>query len=153
MRFFSQFASGVERHIKREHYMELSKKTEVVSNNLGLFIYGTYSSSTLSIPQRYCFTLVLLYFPLGILPKSETKHEDVLSIWESLHQCVSTKTEVARIDIPGTSKSKEVVLDHFHHTMLGGDMLTTARARGSKNIRCNSLRGLDHLEGVLRTSC
>ena len=42
-----------------------------------------------------------------------------------------------------------VTCDEFHYTLFGGDMLTAARARGSKNIVSNSQRGKDRLEGVI----
>lgn len=36
----------------------------------------------------------------------------------------------------------------LHTSLAGGDQLTAARARGSQQIRCNSERGKDRLEGL-----
>lgn len=72
----------------------------------------------------------------------------MISIMETLHTYVPTQTEKTVIHIPGVGE-KEVYGDRFHHILFGGDMLTAKRARGSKHIRSNSLRGKDRLEGLI----
>ena len=85
--------------------------------------------------------------PLGILPKCETSHEDMIAIMEHLQRYVPSETESSTIDIEGIGE-KEVHADHFHHVLFGGDLLTAKRARGSQHIRSNSLRGKERLEGL-----
>lgn len=76
-------------------------------------------------------------------------HEDMIQIVEGLHSYVPTLTSTEHVDVPGTPDSLQVTLDRFHYTLFGGDMLTAARARESKSIRSNSVRGKDRLEGVI----
>lgn len=85
--------------------------------------------------------------PLGILPKSETSHEDMIEILKLFQQYVPLHSETNTVTIPGVGE-KEVHADRFHHILLGGDQLTVKRARGSQHIRSNSLRGRDRLEGL-----
>ncbi len=98
---------------------------------------------TVCVCSERILLFLFLQVPLEILPKSETKHEDMISILDTLHQYVPTTSTIQSIE------SIEVSVDHFHYTLFGGDMLTTARARGSKKIRSNSERGKDRLEGLL----
>ena len=72
----------------------------------------------------------------------------MISIMETLHKYVPTQTTMERIDVPN-SESFEVPLDRFHYLLFGGDLLTAKRARGGQNIRCNSERGKDRLEGLI----
>ena len=67
---------------------------------------------------------------------------------ETLQKYVPVQTEEAVVEIPDVGE-KLVHADNFHYVLFGGDMLTAKRARGSKHIRSNSLRGLDRLEGLL----
>lgn len=76
----------------------------------------------------------------------------MISILDSLHQYVPTVTSVHTTEIPGSSGSSEAVefpVDNFHYVLFGGDQLTAVRARGGKNIRSNSERGRDRLQGLI----
>ena len=84
---------------------------------------------------------------MGILPKCETSHEDMIAIMEHLQQYVPLETETSTINIEGVGE-KEVHADRFHHVLFGGDLLTAKRARGSQHVRSNSLRGKERLEGM-----
>ncbi len=53
-------------------------------------------------------------------------------------QCEVSETEQA-----------EVVIDDFHRIIVGGDMLTAARARGCQRLRKCGQRALEQLDGVL----
>lgn len=83
--------------------------------------------------------------PVGIIPKCETKHDEMISIMEKLQQYVPVNTEEVQFDIPGVG-TKKAYADWFHYTLFGGDMLTAKRARGSQHIRKNSTRGITRLE-------
>ena len=72
----------------------------------------------------------------------------MISIMETLQKYVPVQSEDAVVEIPDVGE-KLVHADNFHYVLFGGDMLTAKRARGSKHIRSNSLRGLDRLEGLL----
>lgn len=85
--------------------------------------------------------------PLGILPKSETAHDQMIDIMEHYQQYVPMMTEVDKLSIPGVGE-REVHADRFHHLLFGGDQLTAKRGRGSQHVRSNSLRGKDRLEGL-----
>ena len=72
--------------------------------------------------------------PLGIVPKCETKHEDMVSILETLHEYVPTQTTMKEIDTP--DGIREAPADHFHYLLFDGDLLTVKRARGGRDVRC-----------------
>ena len=40
-------------------------------------------------------------------------------------------------------------IDHFHHSLCGGDQLTVARIRGAQSIRTNSESGRNCLDGFI----
>lgn len=77
------------------------------------------------------------------------KHEDMVCILDHLHQYVPTKSVEDRVELPGLPEGLDVTIDHFHYILFGGDMLTEMRARTARNIRSNSDRGRDRLEGVI----
>lgn len=97
----------------------------------------------------FCSCTFSAQVPLGILPKSETKHEDMIAIRDELHKYVPTHITTETIEDAHTSAEVTVCMDHFHHVFFGGDMLTAKRARGAQRIRENSNRGRDRLEGLV----
>ena len=72
----------------------------------------------------------------------------MISIIESVHKYVPMVTTVEEVQV-SDSDSVELPVDKFHYVLFGGDMLTAKRARGAKQIRCNSVRGMDRLEGLV----
>lgn len=72
----------------------------------------------------------------------------MVDIMESLHQYVPTQSSQLQSTIPGSDEEVELVKDTFHTVLFGGDQMTAARARGCQNIRKNSERGRDRLEGL-----
>ena len=80
--------------------------------------------------------------PLGILPRNEMSYEDMVKILEEAQDYVPILSQEEEVEIPGKEPMK-VTLDKFHYTLFGGDILTAARARGSKNVVSNSQRGKD----------
>ena len=97
--------------------------------------------------HTYITAFFILYtqVPLGIL---ENKHEDMISILDHLHQYVPTLTSTETVVNPHTSKQVTAISDCFHYVLFGGDLLTAKRARGGQEIRENSNRGRDRLEGL-----
>ncbi len=92
---------------------------------------------------------IFLYkVPLGILPKCETKHADMISIMDTLHQYVPTVTTKETTQVT-ESEEIDFLVDRFHYLLFGGDMLTAKRARGGQDIRSNLERGKDRLEGLV----
>ena len=92
--------------------------------------------------------MVIMQVPLGILPKCEIKHVEMIDIMKSLQKYVPVHTDEMSVEVPGIGDRK-VYADSFHHILFGGDMLTAKRAHGSKHIRSNSTRGLDQLQGLV----
>ncbi len=75
------------------------------------------------------------------------KHAEMIEIVSNLQTYVPTKSTEVDVEISETSESCQVAVDPFHHTLFGGDVLTVARE--SKDIRSNSRRGNERLEGVV----
>ncbi len=72
----------------------------------------------------------------------------MVAILEHLHQYVPTSAVEGTVEISGLSERK-VIIDHFHYLLFGGDLMTEMRAGTARNIRSNSERGRDRLEGLL----
>ena len=83
--------------------------------------------------------------PLGVLPEDETSYEGMIRILEALQKYVPTKVTDIKEKIPGTDLQKEKT---FITTLVGGDYLSVARARGAILIRSNSELQEDRLNGV-----
>lgn len=87
--------------------------------------------------------------PLGVIPKDEIKHEDMIDILEHIQQYVPAKEECRELIDPVT-KDAMILKDHILvTTLVGGDQLTTARARGAQLIRSDCDSSKDHLAGLL----
>ena len=86
---------------------------------------------------------------IGTFGDLTKEHKDMISILDHLHQYVPLNTTTKSMQNPHTSESITQVEDHFHHILFGGDFLTAKRARGSQEIRANSDRGRDRLEGFI----
>lgn len=76
------------------------------------------------------------------------KYEDMFEIMEEVHEYVPIHSKPQQVEVPGR-QSMSVTSDKFHYTLFGGDILTAAREKGSKNIVSNSQRGKDRLEGFI----
>lgn len=89
-----------------------------------------------------------MQIPLGVLPKNETKYEDMIDILEEYKKYVPYK--IVKLKEPLEDNITE---DHsFVTTLLGGDYLSAARARGAQVIRRNSELEKHRLDGVLPVS-
>lgn len=75
--------------------------------------------------------------PLGVIPKDEIKHEDMIDI-------------LCRELIDPVTKDAMILKDHILvTTLVGGDQLTTARARGAQLIQSDYDSSKDRLAGLL----
>lgn len=57
--------------------------------------------------------------PLGIILKSETKHDEMVDILEHLQQYVPSVTTTEKVSAPGQPEPAEISVDKFHHLTLG----------------------------------
>ena len=92
--------------------------------------------------------LVCLQVPLGVLLKSEIKHEDMVDIMEHYQNYVPTRSSEAEYHDPDSDDIVKLHIDHFHHLLFVGDQLTAERAQGAKNIRSNAERGTERFKGL-----
>ena len=67
--------------------------------------------------QKYSYTLPQV--PLGILLKTETKYEDMVSIMDHLHQYVPTVTSEYFYEDQESGTHNKVSGDHFHYLLMG----------------------------------
>ena len=86
--------------------------------------------------------------PLGVLPYNETAYEDMIQILTHAQKYVPSKTVERNLVLPNkdTISYEE---EHYAVTIIGGDQLTVARARGAQRIRSNSTKSEDRLDGLL----
>ena len=90
-----------------------------------------------------------MHVPLAILPKSETKYDDMLDILDHVHTYVPSKCIQRRKIVPLTGEVIDFNDSEFITTLIGGDQLTAARARGTQLIRSNCHLNIDKLAGLL----
>ena len=87
--------------------------------------------------------------PLEILPKSETKYDDMLDIFDHIHTYVPSKCIQRRKIVPLTGEVIDFNDSEFMTTLIGGDQLMAARAHGTQLIRSNCHLNIDNLAGLL----
>lgn len=91
-----------------------------------------------------------LKVPLGIVQHNENKIDEMTKIMDIIHSYVPSVAQVNHRILPNGD-----ILDEerhfFHKTLLGGDQLTVARARGSKAIRGDHDSNQQRLDGLLPT--
>ena len=85
-----------------------------------------------------------MQIPLGILLKSETNYDDMMDILDHYQNYVPSVS--CEKDIPDTSRMED---NHFLTTLVGGDYLSVARARGAQLIRSTSELEKHKLNGIL----
>lgn len=86
--------------------------------------------------------------PLGVMQHNENKIDEMCSAMDELHVYVPTKKVVMeKSSISGQVVNKE---DYkFCRTLIGGDQLTIARARGSSAARVDHSTARDRLNGLM----
>lgn len=80
--------------------------------------------------------------------KSETKYEDMICVMDEVQEYIPTVSTSLTVDVD-EEEEENMIIDDFHPILVGGDMLTTARARGSQRIRRCGERAKERLEGVI----
>ena len=95
--------------------------------------------------------MIIIQVPLGVLPYNETKYEDMINILQHAQSYVPAKVVNREVTLPDQTPMQ---YSEQHHlvTVIGGDYLTAARARGAQKIRSNSLKSEDRLDGLLPVS-
>lgn len=76
----------------------------------------------------------------------------MIEILLHLHKYVPSKTVNRVVFLPDGEEVMNYTEQKYSITLLGGDQLTAARARGAQRIRSNSLKSEDRLEGILPVS-
>ena len=87
---------------------------------------------------------LFVQIPLGILLKSETSYNDMMDILDHYQNYVPSVS--CEKDIPDTGRIED---NHFLTTLVGGDYLSVARARGAQLIRSTSELEKHKLNGIL----
>ena len=98
-----------------------------------------------------CIILCNAHFqvPLGILPKNESKGEDMVAIMAHLHQYVPLVEETRDCHVASIDQTVKVTTARANPILIGGDQLTAARARGAQKAKANALSPSDRLEGLV----
>ena len=99
--------------------------------------------------QLIVFAIMPIQVPLGVLPKNKTKYEDMMDILQHLQSYVPSKHVQKEMSVPGREEAVTLDDQEFATTLMGGDQLTVARARGAQLIRSNSSNNEDRLAGLL----
>ena len=74
-----------------------------------------------------------MQYPLGVILKNETKHEDMQKIMLHLLQYVPVATTENSIIDPADKENVKIHRDVFHHILFGGNQLMVERAIGVKS--------------------
>ena len=97
----------------------------------------------------YPITITHIQVPLGVLPKNENLGDDMVDILLHLHQYVPLVQTTKSVHVPVTEEEVDVSQASFRRILLGGDQLTTARARVAIRSRVNSVTSATRLDGLI----
>ncbi len=95
-----------------------------------------------TIPCCFC----VIQVPLGVLDENDCSYKGMIAILDVLQKYVPAKVVDIKEKIPGNDLKKEKI---FIPTLVGGDLLSTVRARGAVYIRGRSELQEDCLKGLL----
>ncbi len=90
------------------------------------------SSTKRGFPIPCCFCVIQV--PLGVLDENECSYKGMIAILD-----VPAKVNDIKEKIPGNDFKKEKI---FISTLVGGDLLSTVRARGRSELQEDCLKGL-----------
>ena len=76
----------------------------------------------------------------------------MVDIMSHLHQYVVGELYTPHFFMPSTQETVEVPEANYLPVLLGGDQLTSARARGAKKAKVNSPSPQNRLDGIIPTS-
>ena len=89
---------------------------------------------------------MLLQVPLGVLAKNEIVYEDMIGILEEYKKYIPSKVVTLDEPIPDSDVTEDRA---YVSTLLGGDYLSVARARGAQYIRRTSELAMHRQDGFL----
>ena len=84
--------------------------------------------------------------------KNENKTDEMVDVLSFLHQYVPMQSEIGMVQVPEMEHSEEIRIERLHHTLIGGDQLTSERIRGAQRLRKNSVHAAGRLEGFIPTT-
>lgn len=90
--------------------------------------------------------------PLGIIPKNETKMDEMVDIMAHMHQYVPIIESSEEVYVPSLDEKVELCKARCFPIIIAGDQLTAARARGAKEVKCNSVSPTSRFEGLIPTA-
>ena len=94
-------------------------------------------------------TILTAQVPLGIIPKSEIKGDEMVQIMSILHQYVPTVEFTEDCYISEIDETVQVPGAFLHAILIGGDQLTAARGRGAKKVKVHADSATGRLEGLI----
>ena len=89
---------------------------------------------------------------MGIIPKIETKTEEMVDIMAHMHQYVPIIESPEEVYVPNLDEKVEFNKARSFPIIVAGDQLTAARARGAKKAKFNSDSPTSRLEGLIPTA-
>ena len=92
---------------------------------------------------------MLIQVPSGVLPKNETKYEEMMDILQHLQGYVPAIDVKREMKVPGSDEPITIDDQRFTTTLMGGDQLTVACARGAQLIRSNTGTNQGSFAGLL----
>lgn len=90
--------------------------------------------------------------PLGIIPKNETKNDEMVDIMAHMHQYIPIVESSEEVYVPSLDENIEFYKARSFPIIVAGDQLTAARARGAKKAKCNSDSPTSRFEGLIPTA-
>ena len=86
---------------------------------------------------------------MGIIPKNETRNDEMVDIMAHMHQYVPILESSAEVYVPSLDEIVKFHKARSFPIIVAGDQLTAARARGAKKAKCNSDSPTSRFEGLV----
>lgn len=86
---------------------------------------------------------------MGIIPKNETKSDEMVDIMAHMHQYVPIIESFEDVYVPSLNEKVEFHRARSFPIIIAGDQLTAARARGAKKAKVNSDSPTSRFEGLI----
>ena len=86
---------------------------------------------------------------MGIIPKNETKSDEMVDIMAHMHQYVPIIESSEDVYVPSLNEKVEFHRARSFPIIIAGDQLTAARARGAKKAKVNSDSPTSRFEGLI----
>ena len=89
---------------------------------------------------------------MGIIPKNETKSDEMVDIMAHMHQYVPIIESSEEVYVPCLDEKVKFYKARTFPIIVAGDQLTAARARGAKKVKFNSDSPTNRFEGLIPTA-